>query len=70
MQTREETQQVANTHVQHVVNTVEVEMPKIRRQCMERNPSHPREDQPDDAEPGPLEPECSGDHGGTPVAIP
>ena len=34
------TQQVANTHVQHVVNTVEVEMPKIiRRQCRKRGPS-------------------------------
>ena len=29
--TREETQQVANTHVQHVINTVEVEMPKINQ---------------------------------------
>ena len=34
------TQQVVNTHVQYVVNTVEVEMPKSsRRQCRERGPS-------------------------------
>ena len=32
-QTREETQQVANTHV-YVVNTVEVEMPKIIKETV------------------------------------
>ena len=37
------TQQVANTHVQHVVNTVEAEMPKTtRRQCKESGPSSMR----------------------------
>ena len=35
-QTREKTQQVANTHVQHVVNTVKVEKPKIIKQRMQR----------------------------------
>ena len=30
------TQQVANTHVQHVVNTVEVEMPKIIKETVQR----------------------------------
>ena len=35
-QTRAETQQVANTHVQRVVNTVEVEMPKITKQTVQK----------------------------------
>ena len=35
-QTREQTQQVANTHVQHVVNTVKVEKPKIIKQRMQK----------------------------------
>ena len=33
-QTREEMQQVANKHVQHVVNAVEVEMPKIIKETV------------------------------------
>ena len=35
-QTREETEQIANTHVEHVVNTFEVEMPKIIKQTMQK----------------------------------
>ena len=43
IRTQEKTQQLVNTHVQHVVNTVEVEKPKlIRRQCRERSPSSRR----------------------------
>ena len=34
-QTREETQQVANTHVQHVINTVRVEILKIIKKTVE-----------------------------------
>ena len=34
-QTREETQQVANTHVQHVVNAVETEMPNIIKETVQ-----------------------------------
>ena len=33
-QTREKTQQAANMHVQHVVNTVEVETPKIIKEAV------------------------------------
>ena len=35
-QTQEKTQQVANTHVQHVVNTVKVEKPKIIKQTLQK----------------------------------
>ena len=35
-ETQEKTQQVANTHVQHVVNTVKVEKPKIIKQTMQK----------------------------------
>ena len=34
VKTREKTQQAANTHVQHVVNTVEVETPKIVKEAV------------------------------------
>ena len=36
IQTQGKTQQVANTHVQHVVNTVEVEKPKIVKQTVQK----------------------------------
>ena len=32
--TQEKTQQVVNTHVQHVVNAVETEMPKIIKETV------------------------------------
>ena len=35
-ETQEKTQQVANTHAQHVVNTVKVEKPKIIKQTMQK----------------------------------
>ena len=44
-QTQEKTQQVANTHVQHVVNTVKVLKPKII-QAETAETRHPGEDQP------------------------
>ena len=43
VQTREKTQQAANTHVQHVVNTVEVETPKIIREAVRGKKSVIRE---------------------------
>ena len=36
IRTQEKTQQVANTHVQHVVNAVEAEMPKIIKETVQR----------------------------------
>ena len=42
-QTREKTQQAANTHVQHVVNTVEVETPKIIKEAVRGQKSVIRE---------------------------
>ena len=35
-ETQEKTQQVANTHVQHAINTVKVEKPKIIKQTMQK----------------------------------
>ena len=35
-QMREETKQVVNTHVQHVVNAFEAEMPKIIKETVQR----------------------------------
>ena len=43
IQTHEKTQQLANTHVQHVVNTVEVEEPKLIKETVQSG-----EDQPGD----------------------
>ena len=42
-QTREKTQQAANMHVQHVVNTVEVETPKIIKEAVRGKKSVIRE---------------------------
>ena len=35
-ETQEKTQQVVNTHVQHVVNTVKVDKPKIIKQTLQK----------------------------------
>ena len=36
IRTQEKTQQLVNTHVQHVVNTVEVEKPKLIKETVQR----------------------------------
>ena len=49
IQTQEKTQQVVNTHVQYVVDTVEVEKSKIiESDSAENEAYHPGEDQPGD----------------------
>ena len=45
--TPEKTQQLVNTHVQHIVDTVEVEKPKIT-ELTEKEAHHPGEDEPGD----------------------
>ena len=39
IRTQEKTQQLVNTHVQHVVNTVEVEKPKLIKDTVQRKKS-------------------------------
>ena len=49
IQTPERTQQVGNTHVQHVVNAVKAEKPKIIELTVQRKEAHhPGEDEPGD----------------------